>query len=256
MINIHLDNLQEDLIKQLYAVEEKENSKIHQLLSTLEKKEIEIAKYQRNTAYIKQYATDLQLFLSIKKIGEDVSSKDEFLNSLFQEENLKNDHSLEFRVNTAIQSIISDIKSFGDVRIEDKPCEIVLTKKKTNQAQTMVPTVQSRSITNIKLKKHKTINTLGGYIYGSCMLPDDRMAFTYITESAVRVFNTKALKDFEVKIPCEPFDIVYNNEDNTLAVTSGGSVKQRIIIIDLHRKQIKKNNFTRFVKFWYSTDKK
>ncbi|CAC5416842.1 unnamed protein product [Mytilus coruscus] len=39
---------------------------------------------------------------------------------------------------------------------------------------------------------------------------------------------------------CEAFDIVYINEDNALAVTSGGSVKTCITIIDLEKKQIKK----------------
>ncbi|CAG2241891.1 unnamed protein product [Mytilus edulis] len=66
-INNHLDKLQEDLMKQLYAVEEKENSKICQLLSSLEKKEKEIADCQRNIINIKQHATDLQVFLSLKK---------------------------------------------------------------------------------------------------------------------------------------------------------------------------------------------
>ncbi|CAG2208700.1 unnamed protein product [Mytilus edulis] len=45
-INNHLDKLQEDFIKQLNVVEEKENSKICQLLTSLEKTEKEIADYQ------------------------------------------------------------------------------------------------------------------------------------------------------------------------------------------------------------------
>ncbi|XP_052065865.1 uncharacterized protein LOC127705577 [Mytilus californianus] len=238
-INNHLNKLQEDLIKQLYAVEEKENSKIRQLLSTLEKTEKEILDNQRNIANIKQHATDLQLFLSIKQIEEDVCIKDEFLNSLVRGEGLKL-YGLKYKINTAIQNIISDIKSFGDVHIEAKQCEIVLSRKKTKQAQIIVPTVESSSIENIKLKINKTIQHQGKYVFGCCLLPNGRTVFTYYNEFAVRVFSNEGIQDFEVKIPCYPFDIVYNSEDNTLAVTSGGSREHCIIIIDLKKKQIKK----------------
>ncbi|CAG2215526.1 unnamed protein product [Mytilus edulis] len=173
------------------------------------------------------------------QIGEDISSKDYILNSLVQDENLKN-HSLEFKINTALQNIISDIKNFGDIHFEARPCDIVLSRKKNKQAQIMVPVVPSRSIESIKLNKIKTIQIEGDINFGCCMLPDGRMVFTYCQELAVIVFSNKGLKDFEVKMPCSVFDIVYISVDNTLAVTSGGSIEQCIIIIDLEKKEIKK----------------
>ncbi|XP_071123422.1 uncharacterized protein [Mytilus edulis] len=239
-INNHLDKLQEDLMKKLYAEEEKENSKICQLLSSLEKKEKEIEEYQRNIVNIKQHATDLQVFLSMKKIEEDVNSKNKFLKSLVEGKNF-NQISLSYEINTSIKKILSDIRSFGEVRIETKSGEIVLIRKKVKQAQTMVPTVQSRyTIENIVLMKQKTINIPENQIHGCCILPDGRMAFTLYTECKVIVFNLKGLKDFEVKLSCYAFDIVYNSEDNTLAVSSGGSFQQYITIIDLAKKRIKK----------------
>ncbi|CAG2231473.1 unnamed protein product [Mytilus edulis] len=75
-INNHLDKLQEDLMKQLNELEEKENSKICQLMASLEKKEKEIGECQNSLLNIKKHATDLQMFLSIKQIEEDVYSKE------------------------------------------------------------------------------------------------------------------------------------------------------------------------------------
>ncbi|XP_052065729.1 uncharacterized protein LOC127705450 isoform X1 [Mytilus californianus] len=238
-INNHLDKLQEDLMKQLYAIEEKENSKICQLLSTLEKKEKEIAECQRNIMNMKQHATDLQVFLSMKQIEEDVYSKNKFLQLLEEGRSFKQT-SLSYKINNSIQNIMSDIKCFGEVRIEAKSCDIVLIRKKAKQAQMMVPTVQSRSIENITLTKQKTINTQGDCITGCCMLSDGRMAFTYYFDCKVIILNMKGITDFEVKMPCNVFDIVYISEDNTLGVTSGGSGKTCITIIDLEKKQIKK----------------
>ncbi|CAG2201114.1 unnamed protein product [Mytilus edulis] len=232
MINNHLDKLQEDFLKQLFEVEEKENSKICQLVSSLEIKEKEIAEYQRNVSNIKQHATDLQLFLSMKQIEKDVNSKDKFLHSLVANEGQL---SLSFKINASIKNIMSDIKSFGEVHIEAKPYDIVLIEKKAQQAQMMI---QSRSIENLKLMLHETINIQGEYIYGCCMLLDGRMAFTCCFEQTVNVFSDKGLQDFEVKLPVHPFDIVYISEDNTLAVTSDTS--RCITIIDVERKQIKK----------------
>ncbi|XP_052065983.1 uncharacterized protein LOC127705678 isoform X2 [Mytilus californianus] len=238
-LNTRLDKLQKDLIKQLNAYEDKENSKIRQLLSSLEKKENEVAEYQRNIGNIKQHGTDLQMFLSMKHIREDISGKEKFLHLLFQGEDLKQ-HSIAYNINGAIQNIMSNVNSFGEVYIEAKPCDIVLSMKNVKQAQIMVPIVQARSIENIQLQINKTINTQGQRIYGCCMLPDGRLVFTFCDERTVKVFNIEGSKDFEVDIPFGAFDIVYTSENNTLAVTSGESDKQCLTIIDLERKEIKK----------------
>ncbi|XP_071121518.1 putative autophagy-related protein 11 [Mytilus edulis] len=238
-INSHLDKLQEDLMKQLYGLEEKENSKICQLLSSLDKNQKEIAECQTKIGNIKTHATDLQMLLSMRQIEKDVYSKEKFLQSLVEGEHLKMTF-LSYKINTSIQNIMSNIISFGEVHMESKSCDILLIKKKEKQAQMMVPTAQSRSIENIKLTEHKTINTQEKYIYGCCMLPDCKLAFTYYNEQRIKVFNNKGSKDFVMKMPCNPFDVVYNSEDNTLAVTSGWSEKKCITIIDLERKQIKK----------------
>ncbi|CAC5389437.1 unnamed protein product [Mytilus coruscus] len=155
-INNHLDKLQKDFIKQLYTVEEQENSKICQILSSLEKTEKEIADYQEKIANIKQHATDLQMFLSLRQIEEDVYSKDKFLQSIAEG---SEHHLLFYTMNSSIQNIVSEIKSFGEVHIETKHMDIVLTKKKPKQAQMMASTIQLRPIESIKPKMHKTINS-------------------------------------------------------------------------------------------------
>ncbi|CAG2214015.1 unnamed protein product [Mytilus edulis] len=106
-INNHLDKLQEDLMKQLNELEEKENSKICQLMASLEKKEKEIGECQNSLLNIKKHATDLQMFLSIKQIEEDVYSKEKKLQALVEG---KEQHTLSYQINTSIQNIISDIR--------------------------------------------------------------------------------------------------------------------------------------------------
>lgn len=47
---------------------------------------------------------------------------------------------------------MSDMISFGGVRMESLSCDILLIRKKVKQAQMMVPTAKSRSIENIRLE--------------------------------------------------------------------------------------------------------
>ncbi|XP_063448795.1 uncharacterized protein LOC134728210 [Mytilus trossulus] len=238
-INKHLDKLQEDLIKQLNTVEETENSKVCQLLSSLEQREKEIIKYQQDIANIKQHASDLQIFLSLKQIEQDINVNDKFLQSVMEGDQFKQCH-LEYRTNIDIQNTMSNIQSFGEVHIETKSCDILLSRKKTKQAQIMVPTVQTGSLEDIKLRMNKTIATQGTTIYDCCLIPDDRMAFTIYLSCAVRVYSDTGLKQFEVKMPRYALNILYISLDDTLAVSSGGSWEHCISIINVKRKQITK----------------
>ncbi|XP_052065987.1 uncharacterized protein LOC127705683 [Mytilus californianus] len=236
-INNHLDELQKDFIKQLYAVEEKEKSKICQLLSSLEKTQKEIADYQANIANIKHHATDLQMFLSLRQIEEDVYSKDKLLQSIAEG---SEQHLLSYKMNSSIQNIMSEIKSFGEVHIETRPMDIVLTKKKAKQAQMMVPTIQLRSIESIKLKRHKTINLQSTNTRGCCILPDGRIAYTSFANCTISVCNIEGKNELTVKMPNTPYAIVFIIDDNALAVTSGYSPNKSITIIDMEKKQIRK----------------
>lgn len=65
------------------------------------------------------------------------------------------------------------------------------------------------------------------------------MAFTYYGFNTLKVFNTDGSICFEMKTPTCAFDVAYIDEDNSLAITSGGSTKGCITIIDIRNKQIK-----------------
>ncbi|CAC5388364.1 unnamed protein product [Mytilus coruscus] len=212
---------------------------ISELLSVLKENEGEITEFRTNIENIKEHATDLQTFISMKELEKKVLCKDEFLQSVINSENFK-DRELSYNVNAAMQDLANHIKNFGEVKIETRPCNVLLTRRKNQQAQIMLPDISSKLVENINLKLHKTINTIGGYIRGCCMLPDGKMAFSFYFDIAVRVFNLNGTKDFKLVTPTFPFDIAYISHDNTLAVTSGDSETKCITIIDIQSKKIKK----------------
>ncbi|CAG2194609.1 unnamed protein product [Mytilus edulis] len=131
-INNHIDKIQADIIKELCASEDKESRKIGQLLISLEEKQQEILSLQDIISDIKQNASDLQTFLSMKRIEKEVSGTEEYIRSISANDNLKK-IVLSFRINTAIKNLISDIQNFGWITVENKPSNIELTTRKQNK---------------------------------------------------------------------------------------------------------------------------
>ncbi|XP_063400260.1 uncharacterized protein LOC134684880 [Mytilus trossulus] len=238
-INNHLDKIQDVIIETLNAVEQKEIDQITQLLALLDGKRAEISRYQKNVKKIKQHATDLQMFFSVKQFENEVSCNDKFLQSLVVTDNLQN-IELSFHPSAVLHKFVTDIQEFGDVNIERKSCDVILSRKKNKQAQMLVPRVSNRSVEDINIKLRKTVNNERYDVTGCCLLPDLRMAFTLYSSNIVKIINADGSKDFEVETPSMAFDVAYISVDNTLAVTSGGSGRQSITIIDIQNKNIKK----------------
>lgn len=220
--------MQDEVMKILKASDEKERRQVSMYLTVLDGQELEISEYQRNFEKIKQHATDLQTFLSMKQLEKEVSCKKKNLQSMIDNDILK-----EIVLSYCARG---DIREFGCVIIEKKPCNLIMRWKKDKQDQMMLLKLQNRSVENINLKLYKTVDTGYSEIRGCCMLPDGRMAFAY--HCCVKVFNTDGSKDFEVKHVSGAFDLAYISQDTTLAVTSGRF--GIITIIDIQNKQIKK----------------
>ncbi|CAC5388352.1 unnamed protein product [Mytilus coruscus] len=205
-INKHLEKIQDDRMTKLNATEEQEKKKtIIELLDLLKEKESEIIEYQKNIENIKKHATDIQTFISMKELEKNVSSNDEFLQSVIDSGNFK-DRELSYNTNAAMQDLANRIKNFGEVKIETKPCDVVLTRRKDKQAQIMLPHIVSKSVAEVNLKQLKTIKTRENSTYGCCMLPDGKMAFTDHVKNTVNLLFVTLqhlVTKFTIEIPNE-----------------------------------------------------
>ncbi|CAG2232723.1 unnamed protein product [Mytilus edulis] len=123
-----------------------------------------------------------------------------------------------------------------DVQQLSEHCE-----EKQQQAQLIVPKVSSIvPIENIQVKLEQTIKTESSYISGCCILPDSRFVFAYPGLDKVIVVKQDGTVDFVLNITAA-YGIAYNNEDNTLAISSWWrSQGKQITIIDLKGRRVKK----------------
>ncbi|XP_076076632.1 uncharacterized protein LOC143047448 [Mytilus galloprovincialis] len=230
-VNHHLDKLQDDLIKELMTVEQREKSKIEKLLTSLNKKEKEIAEVQENFASIKHHASELQTFLTMKDIEKDIIGEEKFIKSIATSDST-NQVNISCQINKSLQQITDSVQKFGEIYVCSDPCDFSIHKRKNKQAQIMV-TIPTRDIDNLTLTLQKRINTKLSDVSGCLLLPGDRMVFSSYTDNKLTVLKSDGSKDFEIKNIGPTFDVVFIGDDS-IAVTSGNS--NQINIIDIKKK--------------------
>ena len=239
-INNHLDKLQEDLMKELTEAETKINSQTRELMASLDEKEKELTEYQTTIVNIEQYASDLQTFLAMKQIENDVETLDTSIHALVNSDSL-NQTKLSCKIDTTLQNITTSIDRFGEVVVESKPHELTFVRKKEKQAQMMIADPPPISIDNIQLNLKKQINTKGPSTRGCCLLTDGRMVVSSYIDDTVRFINKDGVNLFQIrkgKTGFRSYDTVYIKDNNSVAVSSGGVGKQCITIIDIDKKKI------------------
>ncbi|XP_063448374.1 uncharacterized protein LOC134727909 [Mytilus trossulus] len=219
LINDHLDKLQESLLKELYAAEEKENKKISCLISSIQEKEMEITEYLTNFDKIKQHASDLQTFVAKKHIQQDVSKNEQFIESMLKEDKTNN-VTLSFKKEKVFENLPTTLIKIGPIIVDTMSSDITLTRRKNKQAQIMLPPTHVPTIDDIKLTLKQTVNTMGAYITDCSLLPDGRMIFSCNESNKIYVIKTDGSLDFTLQTGSLIY-IHYIEDSQKLVVTSG-----------------------------------
>jgi hypothetical protein len=188
---------------------------------------------------MKKYASDLQTFIAIKQIEQEVETQDTCLQSLVNSDSL-NQTKLSYKIDTGLKNLTTSIQKFAEVVAESKPCEMTFVRKKDKQAQMMVAELSPpRSLENIQLNQKQKININGRDIRGCSLLPDSRMVFSCYISDTVRFINKEGVELFKIskdKTGYNTFDTVKDN--NSVAVSSGWIGKRCITIIDIESQKI------------------
>jgi len=239
-VNNHLDKLEEDLMKELTEAETTITEKTCELMVSLDEKEKVLTECQTNVVNIKQYASDLQTFLVMKQIENDVETLDTSLHALVNSDSL-NQTKLSCKIDTTLKNITTSIDRFEEVVVESKPCELTFVRKKDKQAQMMVADLPPMSVDNIQLNMKQKINTKGALMRGCSLLPDGRMVFSCYSKHIVRFIDKDGVELFKIgkqKKGFSTYDTVYLKDSNSVAVSSGVVGKRCITIIDIEKKKI------------------
>jgi LytS/YehU family sensor histidine kinase len=218
-INNHLDNLQDDLMKELTEVEKQITDETQELLVSLDKKQKELTEHQTNIVNIRKYASNLQTYLAIKQIEKEVETQDTCLQSIVNSDSLSQT-TISYKIDTGLKAITTNIQKFGEVVVESKPCELTLVRKKDKQAQMMVANLSPpMSVENIQLNLKQKINTKGSKIRGCSLLPGGRMVLSCNSTDTVSFINKEGVEYFQLgedKTGSCTYDTAYIKDNNSL----------------------------------------
>ncbi|XP_071136154.1 uncharacterized protein [Mytilus edulis] len=234
-VNHQLDQLQDGLIKELMAVHQQESSKIQNILTSLDSKEKEITELQVFFDNIKQKASDLQAFLTMKEIEKGLADEEKNIQSIANS-GITNKVNISCQISQLLQQITSNVSKFGDINVSSDPCQLFIHNRKDRQAQIMLA-VPTRNISNLVLTLQKHIDTKLSDVQDCSLLPKGRMVFSCYEQDKIRVHKSNGSKDYEINDIGKAVDVVFIG-DGCIAVTSGHSNK--ISMIDIKNKKVKK----------------
>ncbi|CAC5410299.1 unnamed protein product [Mytilus coruscus] len=236
-IDTHLNQIQKKLVDEIQEAEETERRKISQLVKTLKEKENNLTKYQNSIANIKHHASDLQTFMSIKQIQQDLANEEEFTQSCLDGDKV-DIRVITSKIDENVETIMKNVQKFGEIAVEIKPTKAALRERKKKQAQKIIQKKRTKSIDNITALLQQTIKTTSKIVGGCCILQDGRMAFTCLERNVLILIKANGSKDFEIPVP-GAYDVANGTTDNTVIVSSCHS-KTGISIVDIRGRKIKK----------------
>ncbi|XP_071153889.1 E3 ubiquitin-protein ligase TRIM71-like [Mytilus edulis] len=238
-INNHLDKLQETLMKELYVAEEKESTKIKNIITSIQENERKISESQTTFDKIKQHASDLQTFLALKHIQRDVMNNEQFLESLKKGEKM-NHACISWKTENAVEIIPTTIKKMGIITLDTRSYDATLTNRKNKQAQIMMTITHIPNIDDIKLTLRQTVNSIGSDVSDCTLLPDGRIIFSCFGNSKIHVIKPDGTLDFTLEPGFSPSHIFYIDESQKLVVTSS-LYNYCISIIDIKNRKTEKS---------------
>ncbi|XP_063448323.1 E3 ubiquitin-protein ligase TRIM47-like [Mytilus trossulus] len=238
-INNHLDKLQESLLKELFAAEKNESTKIENIISSIQENERKILESQTTLGKIKQHASDLQTFLALKHIQQDVTNNEQFLESLIKEKKINN-VSMSWKIEKSVEILSTTIKKIGTIQLDTRSADATLTVRKNQQAQMMMPITHAPTIDDIKLTLRQTVKTTGKHVIDCCLLPDGRMIFSCYSNSTIYVLKTDGTLDFSLQLESRTSHIHFIEESQKLVVTTGQFFLY-INIIDMRNREEEKS---------------
>ncbi|XP_071169812.1 uncharacterized protein [Mytilus edulis] len=231
-INSHLDLLEQQIIEELNAVEQKVQSSFVTLISQITEKTKTIETLQSNISAVKEYASDLQIFLGSKSLEAEVEREKKYLESLFKDGSLGK-NKIKCDISEKISGILTTITAFGSVSIEISQPSIILKTDKENQAQILsaVPHHSSNSFDDIRISlkselpfpSNKSFNVCNG-LRGFTISKSETIKVLSDNKGQLGIINTKGTFDLIKKCSSSCNSVAFI-DDSTIAASVNNTIE-------------------------------
>jgi hypothetical protein len=97
------------MMKELTEKEKRITVETRELLLSIDEKQKELVEHQTNLVNIKRYASDLQTYLAVKQIENDVKIQDACLQSIVNSDSL-NQTKLSYKIDSSLKTIATSVQ--------------------------------------------------------------------------------------------------------------------------------------------------
>ncbi|CAG2231258.1 unnamed protein product [Mytilus edulis] len=226
-INDYLNKLEQDILNDLESKHSKLKLNMTSLLQQMEQQTSKIDQMQSQFTKMTQYASELQMYIGLREIEKTTAQEAKYIEDLesgghFIEKNLK------LKISTALQTILQDVKSFGDIDINTTTSTLKIKAGRKDQAQHLVPNVPGIEQIKPSLLTKLTIPKNMKYlrITACLILPDGKCIILDQKNKQLLLFSNDGIFIRKVVTFTEhPWDACFVR-NNTVAVTLGPSKRQ------------------------------
>ncbi|XP_063426137.1 uncharacterized protein LOC134709943 [Mytilus trossulus] len=235
-IDDFLNKLEQEIFYDLESKHSKLKSKTNFLLQQVTQKANEISQLQNEFSKMSQSATELQMFIGLREIEKTTSKVAKYIDELKSGDNLE-EKKLEVRSSSAQQTILQDVKSFGDININTSQSTLRIKPGRKNQAQNLVATVPR--IEKIKPSMLRTLRIPEDmkYMYFNVcrILPDGKyltLNHQSCTSHSLLLFDNDGIFERKVITFTEYIHDACFVRNNIVAVTLGSENQTALVDIE------------------------
>ncbi|XP_071141819.1 uncharacterized protein [Mytilus edulis] len=237
-IDDHLNKLEQQLLKDLETKHSKLKSKLETLLHQVDKRAKQIRKLQNEFSNMTKYATDLQTYVGLKEIEKVTSQEGNYIEDLKRGTDL-NERNLHLTTSPDLDSILLDVKSFGEITVDTRPYNGLANERRNNQAQQLVP------IPTIDQIKPSFSNTLkvpegqGKRFFDCCILSDGNCLVLDAVRKSLLMFRNDGTFIRSIVSFIELPDSVCFVKDRTVAVSFYNACE--VALVDIGKSLVDRN---------------
>ncbi|VDI61712.1 Hypothetical predicted protein [Mytilus galloprovincialis] len=234
-IDDFLNKLEQKILDDLESKHSQLKSKMNTLLQQVKTQANQISQLQSEFSKMTQYATELQTYVGLREIEKTTSQAAKYIDELKSGDNFE-EKNLEVNISPALQSILQEVKYFGNIIINTRQSTLQIKPGRKDQAQNLVPAIPR--IEEIKPAMLRTLTIpedMKSEFTPVCrILPDGK--YLIIQSYALLLFGNDGIFERKVLTFTEYISDACYVTNNTVAVALG--VINKTVLVDLKKNQI------------------
>lgn len=217
-INDHITKIQKNLLGELNKVYERTKDELDESLKELDREKTLIHDLKDKTIQIKHLSTNVETFLGTHQLRKRYAIDEKHTSDMLR--GIKHVY-LRLSISPVVQSLVSDITSFGIVEMVNKPDKVTDDEHKLSESRAGKISTPPRFVMRVKLHLRKTIKSpsdSGEYMKGCTSSSNGQMIFAEPSKKVLSIYDSKGNFYNNIPVSAHPFDVTSINY-YTFAVT-------------------------------------